>query len=202
MATIVTITGPSCSGKTTLASYLTSRGIPEIQSFTTRAPREGEKVDGTGNYNFVTREWVEEYPKDQMIEKVVFNGNLYGNTVEQMEQAFMKSVRKPAMACVVVEPDGVSHWHEAASRLGFKVYSIFLAQSPTTIMKRYADRIAKVKEEQIESELARIEHAIYTEIPVWESLWDYDLIVRDLGTPKETVSMEMIAGHLLLGQAA
>jgi guanylate kinase len=48
---LLTITGPTCAGKTTLQRLLVARGMQEIVSFTTRPPREGE-VDGK-DYWFV-----------------------------------------------------------------------------------------------------------------------------------------------------
>jgi guanylate kinase len=73
------IVGPSGTGKSTLARELAKRGIPEVVSYTTRAPRFGE-VEGV-NYHYVTRDWFSAMKeRGEFIESVEYNGNLYGST--------------------------------------------------------------------------------------------------------------------------
>ncbi|MBR0576844.1 guanylate kinase [Proteiniclasticum sp. BAD-10] len=70
---IYIITGPSGAGKTLVGEYLKSKGLRELVSHTTRAPRPGEK-DGEA-YHFVDRETFQSTPK---VEESEYAGNLYG----------------------------------------------------------------------------------------------------------------------------
>jgi guanylate kinase len=193
--TIVTITGATCSGKSTLAQYLAGRGIPEVRSFTTRDQRPGE-VDGQ-HYNFMKRRDVEAIPKDQIIELVEFKGNLYGNTVSQMEEAWAKG---RGVATVVVEPNGVLHWSAAALQHGFNHYSIYLDQQPKTLVQRFADRLKAVAPHQMPFELERMTNMLQVELPNWPKAFDYDLVVPNLGASViySEITAEMILGFLTI----
>lgn len=52
--TLVTLTGPSCTGKSTVARKLVELGFVELISTTTRTPRQGE-VEGV-HYYFRSKE--------------------------------------------------------------------------------------------------------------------------------------------------
>lgn len=52
MGKCVILTGPVCSGKTTLADHMVAHGYKKIMTYTTRPPRDGE-VDGL-HYRFVS----------------------------------------------------------------------------------------------------------------------------------------------------
>jgi len=80
MRNLIIVTGPSCSGKTTLVGKL--QGITRVVSTTTRPIREGE-VNGV-DYHFVT---AEEFEKLKFIERSEVYGNQYGVTVDALEQA-------------------------------------------------------------------------------------------------------------------
>jgi guanylate kinase len=58
--TLITLTGPSCAGKTTLEDRLIKAGFDRVISNTTRAPRRGE-IDGV-HYHFRTPEWFANCP--------------------------------------------------------------------------------------------------------------------------------------------
>lgn len=79
---ILVFVGPSGSGKTTVGNELTRRGIPKLVTTTTRNPREGEK-DGT-DYYFRTPQDME---KEPFVEQTIYNGNIYGLTVKEVENA-------------------------------------------------------------------------------------------------------------------
>lgn len=197
--TVVTITGPSCSGKSTLAKYLSSVGIPEVKSFTTRPPRANEDAQGfDSTYIFVTREFAETVPDHELIERVEFAGNYYGNTISQLDRAFAESALLNPIVSVVVEPSGVDNWKKASKELGFDVFTIYLDQSKETVLRRYLDRLKSVSPDRIIKELDRLKKAVEEECVLWPTSHNYDLTVYNLGERNERYSPPMIAGHLLI----
>lgn len=194
--TIVTITGPTCSGKSTLARFLSQRGnIPEVRSFTTRPKRRGE-VDEE-HYDFLTKEQVQAIPQNELIEIVSFNGNYYGNTHAQMKEALAEG---EGVATVVVEPGGVWHWQKAAKQFGFNHFALYLEQRPETLIKRFAERLKSVHPDNVASEINRLENMVSVEQPTWGKAFKYDLTVRDLGASLAytEVTAEMLLGFLTL----
>lgn len=98
------IVGPSGTGKSTLARELAKRGIPEVVSYTTRAPRFGE-IEGV-NYHYVTREWFRAMQeKNEFVEAVEYNGNLYGSTHSSVTRLLEKG-----NATIVVEGHGAEQF--------------------------------------------------------------------------------------------
>lgn len=198
--TIITITGPSCSGKSTLAEYLSNHGIPEVQSFTTRERRPSEKraFEPDSPYRYVDLDWVNTLHPDDVIECVQFNGNWYGNTKFQLHRALSKG---RGIATVVVEPKGVKHWAVAAPKYGFRHFSIYLSQTKAVLTRRFVERLKSATDASIDYELQRMRNMLEVEHSVWPAAHDYDLIVRALGdssTMSGGVTMEMILGFIKL----
>ena len=85
MHRLITVSGPTCSGKQTLINATKALQAPFIEpvSYTTREPREGE-VDGV-HYHFVTRERFAQMIQDgEFIEYAPVHKNFYGTTREVM----------------------------------------------------------------------------------------------------------------------
>lgn len=76
-------TGPSASGKTSLAKAI---GLKKIISTTTRKRREGE-VDGV-DYHFISRSKFKLlYDLCEFVEHTIYDGNLYGLHISDIEDA-------------------------------------------------------------------------------------------------------------------
>lgn len=130
--TIVTITGPSCSGKTTLTNMLKETGkFTEVISTTTRQPRSGE-VNGE-TYHFVT---LEEFKKIEMLENVEFNGNYYGGSVKEFEDKFKSEL----IPIKVVEPNGMMEINNNAKNKDWIVINVFLDCPVTLQAERFLER--------------------------------------------------------------
>lgn len=143
---IYLLLGASGTGKTTLGNYLKEWGIPELISTTTRQPRQGE---WEGNpYYFVTREQFDLIP---MIEKTVYNDNLYGTSKAEVDQVL--SSGGPAFA--IVDRHGISAFQELYGDL-CKVIYVWL--TPITVLERMRARGDKEREA-----MKRMRHAIETE---------------------------------------
>lgn len=136
MKTILTLTGPSCSGKSTLEARLKQAGFENVISTTTRPMRNGE-VDGQ-SYYFVSPESFEKNAAEgAYIERVAFNGNLYGVSACEVERVFAKN--KPVV--VVVEPEGLRQVREYGLQNGIRIVSVFVNNPYSVIAKRFMERM-------------------------------------------------------------
>ena len=136
MKTILTLTGPSCSGKSTLEKMLKTAGFENVISTTTRPKREGE-IDGM-SYYFIDREaFKANQAAGCYIETVEFNGNFYGVSAQEVERVFANN--KPVV--VVVEPEGLRQIREYAAKNGWRHIAVFINNPPEVIAHRFLERM-------------------------------------------------------------
>lgn len=129
---IVTITGPSCAGKTTLAHRLIDTGMfTEIISTTTRTKRIGEVSGST--YHFVDPN---DFKEEDMLEHVTYNGNTYGASIAEFEKQFA-SGRVPL---VIVEPNGMKQVNINAEKTGWVVVNVFVNCDHRLQAERFINR--------------------------------------------------------------
>ena len=132
---IITLTGPTASGKSTLERMLVERGFAKVISVTTRAPREGE-VNGV-DYFFVSHEEFEELKANkQLVESVEYQGNFYAVTKGEILRAFAQG--KPVV--VVVEPSGALQIVSYAREAGWEVLSVYIGGEPHDLIERFIIR--------------------------------------------------------------
>jgi guanylate kinase len=132
MHTIITLVGPSCSGKTTLLRKMMGTGkYTEVISTTTRPMRVGE-VDGD-TYHFVTPE---EFGKLELLERIEYNGNIYGGTIVEFEEKFATG----KVPVIIVEPNGMIQINENAKLKGWNVVNIWVGCSVELQAMRFLDR--------------------------------------------------------------
>lgn len=113
---IMTLTGPSASGKTVLARALTERGFSRPVTTTTRPPREGE-VDGL-HYHFVDRDRFETLA---MVETNCHNGHWYGLSQDALDTAIAAG---PVV--IVMDPNGAQAMKAYGARAQIPVRSVFV----------------------------------------------------------------------------
>jgi guanylate kinase len=132
---IFTITGLTCSGKSTLTKLMVDTGkFTEIVSTTTRIKRVGE-VDGE-NYHFVTPN---EFDEIEMLETVTFNGNSYGGSVAEFEDKFDSGL----VPVIVVDPNGMFQINRNATEKGWTVVNMFI-DCPTELQaQRFLERFTE-----------------------------------------------------------
>lgn len=140
MKYLTTLTGPSCSGKTTLEDMLARRGCGKAVSTTTRERRPGER-DGV-DYYFVNEGAFEEMMKEPygFIEVVNFNGNWYGVTAAEIDRLHARFDH----VILVVEPCGAKQIHQYFK--GFKnitLRQVFLTNRPSVLAERFLQRFGQ-----------------------------------------------------------
>jgi guanylate kinase len=106
MLKIITLTGPTCSGKTTLENHLCKEhGWHKVVSHTSRQPRANE-VAGEA-YHFVDEHYFDMNRRD-FIEFLRFDKNYYG--------VHKSSLPKDGIAVIVCEPWGADQIYEWCRR--------------------------------------------------------------------------------------
>lgn len=133
---IVTITGPSCAGKTTLEKMLRDKGFAPVVSTTSRDMRFGE-VDGQ-NYHYVTREQFQMMDATgQLVESIEFGGNLYGVSCDEIQR--IANTGKPVV--IVVEPNGRDQIIKYCDRKDWSYRSVFISNPDEVIARRFLMRL-------------------------------------------------------------
>jgi len=142
---IVTLTGPSCAGKTTLESRLKNAGFVNVISTTTRAPRAGE-VDGVSYYFVSEEEFKRLDSSGLLVESVHFNGKHYGVSVQEVER--VAAQHKPIV--VIVEPEGLKQIRAYCTGRGWNYFTVFIDNPGGVIgerfLARYMDDLKKAVE--------------------------------------------------------
>lgn len=132
---LVTITGPSLTGKTKLADLLAPYGYEELVSTTTRPPRKGE-VDGV-NYNFVSVDKFKNLiENNSMIEYVQVGSNYYGISLK----AFKDVLGKGKNGVAVIEPEGAKRIRAFCEENNIPLHQIFVNNPIDLLYKRLFER--------------------------------------------------------------
>jgi guanylate kinase len=133
---IVTLTGPTCSGKTTVEAELQKRGFGRAISHTTRPMRSGE-VDGT-HYHFVTEAEYDHLDRSgKFIETVAFGTAKYAMSGVALQTALIQSDN----VAIVVEPHGAHQIHTYCGENGIDAYAVWIDCSPRVQARRWLDRL-------------------------------------------------------------
>lgn len=188
---ILTLTGPSCSGKTTLLNELVkNHGYRKIISHTTRNPREGE-VNGV-DYHFVTiSEFCAIQVADKFAETVEFGGFHYGISIEELTK---QSDKLPVLIC---EPTGLINLKIYSDHLpDVKLIKVYIDGNRIELIARYLQRITSDGKDTHAYHARRI-NSIIQELREWNpseidignlpwhmidaGLIPYDLILPEFG---------------------
>lgn len=158
---IVTITGPSASGKTVL-SRLLGEEFATLVSTTTRAPREGE-IEGK-DYHFVSKEqFLKDLDDGKFMENVEYNGVLYGVSEACAQRAFAQG--KPAV--LVAEPHGVEQITHFCQDKGWGILRVFVDNDERLLLARLLNRL----KEDLSGDKA-YDHSLSQVAPFVETLQD------------------------------
>ncbi len=147
---IITLTGPSGTGKTFLSFSLFEHGFSNVVSTTTRMKRPGE-VDGA-DYHFVTKEQFDNMDaRGEMIEKVDAHGIglYYGVSLAEAEKVFNSGKN----AAIVVEPDGKRQIEEYCEKNGWTCVSVFVNNPVELLFERILLRFSEQQQTILKSSL-------------------------------------------------
>ncbi len=184
MKTLVTITGPSASGKSTLERYLAQAGMNRLVSTTSRPMRAGE-VDGQ-HYHFVSeKQFRQRVETGQMLEWKKFNGNLYG-----LERAEFTRKTASGPAVLVVEPNGAGRFIRMGKAYGMRVISVFVDSPLNTLLERYEKRIESG--EMSEEQACKRIRGYFDEECEWKSRRRWSLYVREFTALNEHLVVDAI----------
>lgn len=181
---IITITGPSAAGKSTLEALLVrSPAFSRIRSTTTRARRAGESEDA---YYFVSED---AFLNTKMVESVVFSGARYG--VSEAEIRIVEdSGRIPVIVC---EPQGQEQITRWASDNGKHVLAVFVDGPIELRLDRLIRRFISDRElgktDFTDQQIARFVHRLSVSVSeecLWgDETWRYSMIVSKFGPENE-----------------
>jgi len=163
---IFVITGPSASGKTTIAMEVVKSDLPitKIVTTTTRVPREGE-IDGI-DYHFVAKAHFEEMiERDEMFEWARYNDNYYGSQKRTVNAIF--DSRKYPLWTVEIQGAEYFKKHYPMAKIFF-----IMPESLDILRKRLAERGSNEKEITSRLRIAKAEMAK-------ANLFDYQIINRE-----------------------
>lgn len=147
---ILTITGPSASGKSTLESMLCDREdsvFGKVISHTTRPPRKGE-INGK-DYHFVKPEHFDLMnQKGEFVESAKFDNSSYGAHKNEFDTIFASK----KIAVIVVEPTGMADIKNFAGTHGHSSVAVFLSSAAPVRYARLVDRfIADIEQLELGS---------------------------------------------------
>lgn len=178
---LLTITGPSLTGKSELAKLLKSSGFEELVSTTTRPMRTGE-IDGI-NYNFVTRENFSLMSKRKlMIQENPVGDNKYGLS----KDSFDKIISNGKNGIVVVAPEGTKQVYDFCTKNNILCHRVFINNDLETLIGRFLQRY---KSDQLANDLTyiiRLKDMMTVEQQVWvknalDGTDKYDQIFENFG---------------------
>jgi guanylate kinase len=176
---VITITGPSCTGKSTLAKKLIDTGkYTEIVSTTTRPMRAGD-VNGV-SYHFVSKE---QFDTIEMLETIHFNGNYYGGSVAEFEEKFQSGLTP----VIVVEPNGMQQINNNAKLRGWKVLNIFIDIPAELQAKRFLIRFI---EDYFSTVVNQTRHAQSSDEIHAQSLGEIIGIYKDIRSKEDSLLTE------------
>lgn len=193
---VITLTGPSCSGKSVLARALVASGVyKEAISTTTRPPRSGE-VDGK-HYNFVTKEQYAEIERaGRLVESLTFSGEYYGVTADEFEKAHAQG----KVSVLVCEPVGVEQINHYSSQHGWLMGAVYFGVSKSVAVERFYERFKS--EQGADGSLDRYAKRmvkVLTDERDWQDVWDYDAYLPHSMSQRDTNQQVGLVNQAMLG---
>lgn len=134
--TLVTLTAPTCSGKSYLLNELVDRDIfSRIVSTTTRPKRSGE-IESVDYYfiDDVTSKLME--ANGEFFELIEFNRTRYGVTNSEMQTKMSSSISP----IVILEPQGLEIYSKKCQERGWDIFNIYVHVTENIRLERLLQR--------------------------------------------------------------
>jgi guanylate kinase len=193
---LITITGPSGSGKSELLNRLCATGkFSRLISVATRPPREGEK-DGV-DYHFTNSAIFERLlEQDAFVQFVNFRNQYYGTLKEDAKTA----IEAGTVPVVIVEPTGVPQFRKFCEENGFELFTIFVQADFEVLVSRYMHRLGVhdfENSERIDYHARRIA-AIHDEHTKWKDTESFNITFHNSGNDLTYIEeMATMVGNFL-----
>lgn len=133
---IITLTGPTCAGKTTVESELQRMGAHRAISHTTRLPRGGE-INGQ-HYHFVTDE---EYDRLEFGGSFIETVKLGSARYAMSELALLDAEQDNRHVAIVVEPSGAAQIHAFCRKLKLPSAAVWIDCCTKVQARRWVSRM-------------------------------------------------------------
>lgn len=201
---LVTLTSPSCGGKSYLLSYIRDGAkIPCIVSTTTR-PKRISETNGVDYFFISHNESIELERSNQFIEMITYGGIRYGVTKNEFRAKMQKG-----LCFLIIEPQGIKNYQAPILEFGAKHFRVWVETALSI-------RIARLKKRAINDMLAakgnfdselktmksyldRMENT-FTEESDWFRKLSWDRIVYGENDPGQ--NLKLILGDLEVLHAA
>jgi guanylate kinase len=138
---LVTLTAPTCAGKSYLFNYIRDVAkMPCLISTTTRPARQGEK-EGIDYYFIDEATSIDLENKNQLAELAIYRGVRYGVTKEEFSSKLAQGV-----AFLIVEPSGLDHYVKPALDIGAAHLKYYIHADLDLRLSRFKERaLADIK---------------------------------------------------------
>lgn len=141
---LITITGPSTSGKSTLATLFKEDGFSEVVSTTTRPQRTGE-IDGISYYFTDENNFKNQLENNDLVEHEQVGKYFYGVS----KKAISDVIDKGIPAVLVIEPNGANKVAQYCQEKGILLHKVFVNNDMNILIERlqkrfYEDKNAKL----------------------------------------------------------
>lgn len=133
--TLITLTGPTCSGKTYLLEKLIELGFSRIISTTTRAPREDE-VEGVDYYFITMEQSLKLEAAGVFAELIDFCGTRYGVTEAEMSEKMSNELAP----IVLLEPQGLKIYEKYCIDNDWDIFKIYISTPEKVRLNRLIER--------------------------------------------------------------
>lgn len=177
---LITITGPTASGKSFLLDTLVKEGkVNKVISYTTREPRVGEE-EGK-DYYFVDRKTFQDMEDaGKLIEKTEYNGTLYGTSFDEID----KKISGKLPGAIILEPHGVQEFKRISSSRSWKCKNVFvyvpLKLRTSRIVQRAMDELRLTIDENIQTKILNRHFnrvMSFENEKIWILMEEWDIIV-------------------------
>ena len=134
---ILTLTGPTCGGKSTLEAELQRLGVGRAISHTTRSPRAGETCGE--NYHFINHTTFDaQDARGDFIEKVSIGSNRYAMSKQSLQSAALQGD-----VVIVVDPHGAGQIADYCNANGLRHLGMWVYCTPEAQAARWLSRIGE-----------------------------------------------------------